>query len=189
MISHIEGKVLHIDLNYSVIAVGGLGYKVSAAPETLSHLKLGQTASLWIHNVIREDADDLYGFIDRDSLAFFELLIGISGIGPKTAIGIMSLATVKTLKSAIASGEPTQLTKISGIGKKNAEKIVLELKDKIDKSAFDPELGGVDDTDTMEALKSLGYQEREIRDVIKKIPQTIKDPGKRVTEALKKLGK
>lgn len=189
MIAHIEGKVLHLDIGFIIVSTGGIGYKIATTPETVSGLKVGQTTSLWIHHAIREDAQDLYGFPNREALGFFQLLITISGIGPKTAMGILNLASLRTLKTAIVSGEPTQLTKIAGIGKKNAEKIVLELRDKIEMTKDQMEQLGIDDTDTVEALKSLGYQDKEIRETLKKISHAVTDPGKRVTAALKLLGK
>lgn len=187
MISYIEGPVLHIGETFAIISANGLGYKVFAAQDTLASLQGKGTCSLWTYLAVRENALDLYGFANQEALAFFELLITISGIGPKTALSILNLANIRTLKSAIVSGDPTRLTKISGIGKKNAEKIVMELKDKVDGDAGD-ENSGTDDTDALEALRSLGYSERESREALKKVPASITETGKRIKDALKRLG-
>jgi Holliday junction DNA helicase RuvA len=105
-----------------------------------------------------------------NELGFFELLITVSGIGPKSAMSILSVASISHLKNAIISGDTTHLVKVSGVGKKNAEKIVLELKDKLSSSGEDFYSSG--DVDVIEALKSLGYGERESRDALKKITGT-----------------
>lgn len=194
MIAHLSGKILHKDLRFCVLSTAdGVGYKVFSTIETLAKLHEGAAASLWIHTVVREDAFDLYGFPDKESLSFFELLITISGIGPKSALGILSAASVSTIKEAIMSGETAYLTKIAGIGKKVAEKIVLELKGKV--GAADEMAGSKHgDVDAIEALKSLGYTHKEARDALQEISEDpklrdLKDPGQKVKAALRILGK
>jgi holliday junction DNA helicase RuvA len=123
MIAKLTGTIAHIDLRYIILDTAGVGYKVfltNDALEYVSHDK-DNTVSLWIYTVVREDSLDLYGFKTRDEQEFFELLISISGIGPKTALGILSTASVDTLKEAIYSGDPSYLTKVSGVGRKSAE--------------------------------------------------------------------
>jgi|SRR3989344_5473504 len=176
MISYLEGKVRHKEGRFVVVDVGGVGYKVFSTETVLSNLKNGSTASLWTYLAVRENALDLYGFREKEVLDFFELLIGISGIGPKTALGVLNVATVKTLRQAVSTSDISYLTKVSGIGKKIAEKIILELRDKFDAEEF----SGTEDNlqneaDVVEALKSLGYQERDAREALKKIS---KDGGK-----------
>jgi Holliday junction DNA helicase RuvA len=188
MISRLEGKIVYVQEKSVVLDVGGMGYKVQLKPDAASGLALGQKISLWTHLVVREDALELFGFLEKDELDFFEILIGISGIGPKSAIGILSLTTIDVLKKAIASGDTSYLTKISGIGKKTAEKIVLELGDKL--RAQGHEAQGKDfreEMDALEALKSLGYSPQEARDALKKVDLEIKDVSERVKEALKIL--
>lgn len=189
MISYLEGTVHHKDLKYAVIlTTSGVGYKVFTTLDTHSQLHEGATAKLWIHSVVREDAFDLYGFIDRDTLAFFELLITISGIGPKSALGILSVASVNTLKEAVISGETAYLTKIAGVGKKVAEKIVLELKGKVVSFEGDG-YSQNSDVDAIEALKALGYSHKEAKDALEEISKDIKDSGEKVRAALRLLGK
>jgi Holliday junction DNA helicase RuvA len=194
MIAHLSGKILHKDLRYCVVSTtDGVGYKVFSTIETLAKLHEGSVVSLWIHSVVREDAFDLYGFPDKESLDFFELLITISGIGPKSALGILSAASVSSIKEAITSGETSYLTKIAGIGKKVAEKIVLELKGKVG-TADENAVSKHGDVDAIEALKALGYTHKEARDALEEIsedPKTreLKDPGEKVRAALRILGK
>lgn len=196
MIGHLKGNILHKDARYVVLDVGGVGYKVGLTAERVRVLKEGSEASFWIHTVVREDALDLYGFEDRETLAFFELLITISGIGPKSALGIMNAAPLSSLKEAVISGETAYLTKISGIGKKIADKIVLELKGKV----FDDGEVGVDtgrgardgDVDALEALKALGYTHKEAREALENLPADIsasKNSAEKVKAALRTLGK
>ncbi len=194
MIGHLEGKIIHKDLRYTLLQTqDGVGYKVFATLDTLSKLHVDAKAGLWIHNVIREDAFDLYGFHDKEYLDFFELLITISGIGPKSALGILNAASVSAIKDAVSTGEIAYLTKISGIGKKVAEKIILELKGKVDPSdgSTSSQSG---DVDAVEALKSLGYTHKEARDALEEIStgaktKEIKDTGEKVKAALRILGK
>lgn len=192
MIAYLRGSVLHKDLRYLIIDTGTVGYKVAAPTDVLNTLSLGQDASLWIHTVVREDALDLYGFLDKETLEFFELLITISGIGPKSALGILSATTITSLKEAVISGETAYLTKISGIGKKIADKIVLELKDKVifttEEAATAGGMTGQSDVDALEALKALGYNHKEARDALENVSRDIKDPGEKVKAALRALG-
>lgn len=190
MIAQLKGTIEHKDLRFLVLDVSGVGYKVFATSDTIESAKIGEVKKYWIHQVVREDAQDLYGFNTKDDQDFFELLIGISGIGPKTALGILNLATLPTLKRAVVSGDSSYLTKVSGIGKKNAEKIVLELKDKLI-AVFDEEenQSAENHNDSLEALKSLGYSEREAREALKKIPANISDTSESVRQALKILSK
>lgn len=144
---------------------------------------------LWIHSHIREDAFDLYGFLDRQELEFFEMLINVSGIGPKGALVILGVAPIETLKRAIGTGDTSYLTKISGIGRKTAEKIVLELRDKISDKVKNIESGTSlqEELDVLEALKSLGYSQNEARGALKKVPQEA-NTNTKIKEALKILG-
>lgn len=192
MIAHITGTIAFRGSTYVVIDVEGVGYKIFSTPETI--LGIGEEnalTTLYTHMAVRETAIDLYGFRNRAELAFFELLITISGIGPKSALGILSVAPVDTLKKAISSGDTSYLTKVSGIGKKNAEKIVLELRDKLtgamSTATSSTELRA--ETDALEALQSLGYSLSEARDALKDIPDDIIGTNKRISEALKRLGR
>ena len=180
MISHLSGTILYIDISHAVIDVSGTGYKVFATANTLDTLKVGEIASLWTHLAVRETALDLYGFLGRQDLSFFELLITISGIGPKTALGILNVASIDTIRNAVFSENTANLVKISGISKKTAEKIVLELRGKLDGALSESEEGYQDDSDTLEALTSLGYSQKDVREALKVVPKHITGTSERV---------
>lgn len=191
MIAQLQGKIVHTELRYIILNVGGVGYKVFTTADIINKLSPEERDNvlLWTYLAVREGALDLYGFLSQKELTFFELLITISGIGPKTALGILNLASVHTLETAIATGDTTHLVKISGVGKKVAEKIVMELKDKVDIET--PDEGGhmKNESDALEALKSLGYSHSEAREALKEVDKGIKETGARVKAALKLLGK
>ncbi|HYF10020.1 MAG TPA: Holliday junction branch migration protein RuvA [Candidatus Paceibacterota bacterium] len=186
MIGYLRGSVLALEEKGLILDVGGVGYRVFAAQDTLAALKKerAKEAALFTYLSVREDALELFGFLTKEELRFFEQLISISGIGPKSALGILSSTSVERLSSAIASGDTGYLTKISGIGRKTAEKIVLELREKM--GNIEESTGLREETDALEALRSLGYGEREIRDALKKIAASA-TTKERIKEALKIL--
>ncbi|MCI0620057.1 Holliday junction branch migration protein RuvA [Candidatus Wolfebacteria bacterium] len=190
MISHITGTLIESTLETIVLDVGGVGYRIHISSDTREHITTttSETTSLWTHLAVRENAMDLYGFVEKAELDFFELLINVPGIGPKSGLAILSLASVETLRQSISSGDTTYLTKVSGIGRKTAEKIVLELKDKL--GALEGE--GRDfkgESDAVEALRSLGYSLKESRDALKQVGPDVVGTEARVRAALKKLGR
>ncbi|PIR57852.1 MAG: Holliday junction branch migration protein RuvA [Parcubacteria group bacterium CG10_big_fil_rev_8_21_14_0_10_38_31] len=191
MITHLTGKIILKGDKFAVLDVNGVGYHVYATFDTLRRLPKDDDGNLsfWTHLYVRENIMELYGFATHSELKFFEMLIGISGIGPKGAMGVLAVAPIDTLRQAIASGDTTYLTKVSGIGKKIADKIVLELKDKLGGSDYSP-VGGMlkDDQDVIEALQSLGYSLNESREALKKIPDDITGTNNRIKEVLKNLG-
>ncbi len=193
MISHLSGTLIFASDRFIVVDVNGVGYKVRVALDTLHALRsvTNKQVSLWTHLVVREDVLDLYGFQNETVLEFFEMLISVSGIGPRSALGVLNVAPVAHLKEAIANGDASALTKVSGIGSKSAQKIILELRDKV---------GGVDgvtiqagalreEHDAIEGLVALGYAEREAREVLKGVPLDIKGTSARIKYALKNLAK
>ncbi|MDD4804773.1 MAG: Holliday junction branch migration protein RuvA [Candidatus Pacebacteria bacterium] len=188
MISKIEGTVWDINEKFVTIGVMGIGFKIYTTSETREVFHKGKTVSIFTHLVVREDALDLYGFLVEEELNFFEMLISISGIGPKTALNVLNISTVSTLKRAISTNDTSHLTKVSGIGKKVAEKIVLELKDKVG-SSDENDISLRDEIDAVEALKALGYSQRDAREALKKVEKNIVKTGDRIKEALKILGK
>jgi holliday junction DNA helicase RuvA len=184
MIAQLQGTVLYVGQHHAVIDVSGVGYKVLASPTTLASLKEGKKAVLLIHTAVREDALDLYGFLHEDERGMFELLLTVSNIGPKSALAILSLADAHTLASAIVKGKASYLTSVSGIGKKTAEKIVMELKDKV--SGFG--MGGVieGDESALEALRGMGYSLKEAREALKRVPDDVVGESARLRKALRK---
>jgi Holliday junction DNA helicase RuvA len=188
MIGHVEGTVRKVAPLYVIISVGGLGYKIATTKQVLSTLRVGESAALWSHLAVREQALDLYGFADEENLHFFELLLTVSGIGPKSALAILDIAAVDTLRNAISSSNALYLTKVSGIGRKTAEKIVLELRDKVGVGSDVTGAALSGDQEAMEAMRSLGYSAQEARDALRKVPAKIEKSGDRLREALKIAG-
>ena len=199
MIGSIKGKIIFKTDKFLIVETGGVGYKINVSPDSISklapRLRSGQkeTSSLvsfWIHTHVREDALELYGFQERSELEFFEMLINISGIGPRSALAILGIASIETLKKAIATSDTSYLTKISGIGKKTAERIVIELRDKIGEEKSGSSLR--EELDALEALKSLGYSQNEAREALKKVSEKNSadiNTNIKIREALKILGK
>ena len=191
MISYIEGKIIFKGERFIVINNGSIGYRVFVGSDVLRKAKKEEIIKLWTHLYVREDAMELYGFLEYAELDFFEILIQISGIGPKSALGVLSVAPLDVLKRAIASGETSYLTQVSGIGKKIAEKIILELKDKMGKVGFGAEENVFlkEEEDVLRALRALGYSYSEAREAIKQLSPNIIGTQERIKEALKILSK
>jgi Holliday junction DNA helicase RuvA len=197
MIATLRGKITELGNRYAVVEVNGIGYKVFVTDDAVHTLKIGTEISFWTHMAVREDAQDLYGFTSKKERDFFQLLITVSGIGPKSALNILSMVSGETLSGAIRAGSVAHLVKVSGIGKKTAEKIVLELKDKMGGftggESGEMTAGMSSDMDAIEALKALGYEADEAREALKKIPAALSgketDTGAKVKAALKELGR
>jgi holliday junction DNA helicase RuvA len=186
MIGSIRGKIILKMEKFLIVETGGVGYKINVSPDVLSKTKkTGDETFLFIHTHVREDTLDLYGFINTEELEFFEMLLNVSGIGPRSALAILSIASIETLRKAIGTGDTSYLTKISGIGRKTAEKIVIELRDKIGEEQSGSSLQ--EELDALVALKSLGYSQNEAREALKKVSVET-DTNTKIREALKILG-
>ena len=187
----LEGKIEFKAEKFVVVNVGGVGYKVFVRLETLQKIpEKGSNVKLWTHQHVREDALELYGFLHFAELELFETLLSVPGIGPKGGLGVLNIAPVDTLKKAIAAGDTSYLTRVSGIGRKTAEKIVLELREKMAGRGISveaPELK--EEADALEALVSLGYSQREAREALAQVPSEIVSVEKKVKEVLKRIGK
>ncbi len=189
MIALLEGKIELKTDKFVILKSGGVGYKVFCGVNTLEKLpSAGAEAKLFTHLYPRENILDLYGFLSFEELEFFEMLISVSGIGPKAGLAVLSIASLRELKASIASGQVSLLTKVSGIGKKMAERVILELGNKILVSGREVSKLVADD-EAVEALVSLGYQQRLAREALKQIPPKVKGIANRLKEALKILGK
>ncbi|MBI4086700.1 Holliday junction branch migration protein RuvA [Candidatus Kaiserbacteria bacterium] len=188
MIRFIRGEVLDIGTFAVTVDVGGIGYLIHT-PSTSGGFAVGEPAAFHTHLAVRENALDLYGFLTTEELDMFLLLIGLPKIGPKSAMLIMSQADVALLRKAALSGDASYLSKISGIGKKSAEKIVMGLREKF--GAEDIALGDYSDTDhdVMDALITLGYSQKESRDALKKMSPELTETNARIKAALKLLGR
>lgn len=177
MIGFLRGKVAGLKTDYCLLDVGGVGYRVFIPNNTRCKLTLNETAMLYTYMNVYQDGITLYGFYTEEEYDVFQLLIGVSGIGPKVALGILSAITVDALCKAIQNKQATLLTKLPGIGKKSAERLILELKDKMALAASDDEAlslsmeGEVADdilSEATAALTALGYSQAEITPVLKK---------------------
>ncbi len=182
MITSLSGTITHVGALFCIVEVSGVGYKVYAHPRTLFTLAEGQQTLLWVHHAVREDAENLFGFLSHAELSFFELLITVSGVGPRSALSILSLLEPAPLAHAIHSGDASSLTRVSGIGKKIAEKLVLELKDKV--APFVDHSQAHDDTDVLEALISMGYTHAHAREAVHTLPDTLVSVPERLKAAL-----
>jgi holliday junction DNA helicase RuvA len=194
MIAYIKGKILNKRKNYLIVDVRDIGYQIYVNPTLFAEVMTGQPIELYLHQYIKEDALDLYGFKSLEELEMFELLISISGVGPKSALGIMGIANADVLSSSIARGDSSLLTKVSGIGRKIAERIVLELRDKIATLSFEHTAEGTQasmsvQSDELDALIALGYSLQQSRDALRQVDPSIVKSGERIREALKMLGK
>ncbi len=191
MISYLEGKILDKNEKFFVVDVSGVGYKIFSHSGILEKIpENGQNVKIWTHLYVREDAMDLYGFLNKEELEFFEILISISGIGPRSALGILEVAPVSSLKQAIVSEDETFFTKVSGIGKKTAQRLILELKSKLSKTVVLEKGGGFKEMgDAFEALVTLGYRQSDVRRVLNELPKDVKSMEAKVREALKRLGR
>ncbi len=190
MIGYLSGTIKAARDNHVILDVQGVGYKVFTLKETIARAGTKEgVCSFWTHMAVREDALDIFGFVHEEELRFFELLLTVPGIGPKSALAVLDIASVETLRSAIASGNAGYLTNVSGIGKKTSEKIVLELKDKVKGGEFASTGALKGDEEALEAMRSLGYSAAEARDVLRKVPPEIETGSARLREALKLLGR
>jgi Holliday junction DNA helicase RuvA len=190
MIASLDGVVTAVSGTALVLEVGGVGYRIYAGPATLSRLTMGSKVKLHTHHLVREDAQALYGFTSTEELAFFELITTVSGVGPKVGLAIVSSRPVPDLQLAILQGDDAVLTAVSGVGKRLAGRIVLELKEKVDAAGGSAVSDGGGEGEVLAALEALGYSSREGRDAARAAVATL-GPGAsledRVKEALQRL--
>ena len=179
MIGFLRGKVAGLLPEYCLLDVAGVGYRVFISAATRGQLRLGEEATLYTHLAVREDALLLYGFSRQEEYEIFQLLISVSGIGPKVALGALSAISVEALCQALRGQQLAQLTKLPGIGKKTAERLILELKDKVRAGEDEDGEDSAGDTFTapggeeriaeaMVALTALGYSAAEIEPVLRR---------------------
>ena len=196
MFYYLEGTVAELEANLAVIDCGGVGYACATTNATLARLKRGSRAKLYTYFNVKEDAMDLYGFFSKNELNSFKMLIGISGVGPKAALAILSANTPEQLALAIVSGDEKALMTAPGIGKKIAQRIILELKDKLAKE----DLSGIQTgkhiaqsgqkmSEALSALMVLGYSQQEIGGALKNIDMENLPLEEIIRQALRKMVK
>lgn len=190
MIASLDGVVTQVSGTDAVIEVGGVGYRVYLGPSTLAGTLTGQRIKLHTHHLVREDVQALYGFKSTEELAFFELITTVSGVGPKVGLAIVSSRPVADLQLAILQGDDAVLTAVSGVGKKLAGRIVLELREKVDAAGSAATSDGGGEAEVVAALEALGYSSREGRDAARAAVASLPPEASledRVKEALQAL--
>jgi len=187
MIYSVSGNILLTGEHFLVVEVGGVGFKVFANAATIgSSPAAGQPVSLFCHLHVQEDALDLYGFLEEGELKFFEQLISVSGVGPKSAISILNIAPLMELLAAVKEGRPDLLSRASGIGRKTAERIIVELKSKVEAKDTGATVKRMEsDADLVEALTALGYRREKVKEALNEVSET--DLSARLKAALKVL--
>ncbi|HHD2751882.1 TPA: Holliday junction branch migration protein RuvA [Clostridium perfringens] len=186
MYEYIRGQFQGINKDYVVIELNNIGYKIFTSGNTISNMpKVSEEVLLYLEQIVREDFIGLYGFTTREELEMFKLLLSINGVGAKAALSLLSISTVNNLKYAIMMGDEKHITRAPGIGKKTAQRIILELKDKLKPDDLVSEEGelieGIDDNtdysfninETLSALVALGYTEKEAQKALEKIDKTL----------------
>ena len=200
MFYYLKGTVAHMGPYLAVIDCGGVGYACRTTNQTQSRLRTGESAKLYTHLNVREDAMELYGFATEEERNCFQLLIGVSGVGPKAALSILSAATPESLAMSVITGDEKTLTLAPGIGKKIAQRIILELKDKLAKGQITTageRYGGTGVTvipenkasEAAAALAVLGYGQAEIGAALKGIDIDALTLEEVIKQALKKMVK
>jgi Holliday junction DNA helicase RuvA len=192
MIGSLRGVVLErTDAGTALIEVAGVGYLVSVTPRTLAELEPGSSVFLYVHHHIREDAQTLFGFLSRDERTTFQVLINTHGIGPALALAILGTHSPSALVDIVATADHGALTLVPGVGKKTAERLLVELRNRLNLRMLDPMPGGGGGStaigDVREALAGLGYGQEEIRDALRELPSTA-DASTLLRDALKLLG-
>lgn len=189
MLYSLTGKLVEAGDNFLVLEIGGIGLKVFTHRRTLSDLPLiGSNLKIFSYLYIREEGSEIYGFLNPQELGFFELLISVSGVGPKSALSVMDVAELKNLLAAIKEERPDLLTRAAGIGRKIGERIILELKGKVRLDESGEAVKRMEsDADLVETLCSLGYRRDEARIALEKAGGSNKKIEDRLRFALKIL--
>ncbi len=193
MIAYLSGKIKYIADDYIILNVNNVGYRIHLTPVAFSKVpEAGEDAEFFIHTYVREDAINLYGFRTFEELDFFKTIIAVAGIGPKAGLGVLSAAGVEEIKKAIAEEDTSLFTRVPGVGKKTAERIILELKSKVDVVAGKKKrrMGGEDYEDAIAALVKLGVSTREAEQALAEVPKEVasQGSGEQVRWVLKNIG-
>lgn len=190
MIAMVEGRVVDRNRDALVIMVGGVGLKVLCPQPTLAAARPGEVIRLYTHLVVREDDLSLIGFAQEEELDLFEKLIGVSGVGPRLGLAVLSFMAPDALRLAIGQEQPDLLARVPGIGKKTAQKIVLELKDRIGAVEVSEGLAALTEADAavIDALTALGYSIVEAQRAVQALPRDVNDIEERLRRALASFG-
>lgn len=189
MIALLEGSIAAVRHDYVIVLTGGVGYKVHLTSYTLGKIAGLTSVRFHIFTNVREDAITLYGFLDEGELVMFELLISVNGVGPKMALGILSVAEPASIRAAVVGKDISILTRISGIGKRTAERILLDLENKVGTLTEEGIKGATEESEVIEALGSMGYAPSEVREAMKLLPPGLVRVEEKIGALLKVLGK
>lgn len=195
MYDYIKGEVVSTEKDMAVIEAGGIGYRIYTTSQSLGYIKAGQTAKLYCHFVVREDAHMLYGFYTTEEREMFVRLTGVSGIGPKAALAVLSTMKISELAAAIITSDETALQKVPGIGKKTAQRIIIDLAEKISTHEI---VGGADmqgephsmgtEAEALAALVALGYNRAEAMRAVSSVKNLGDTTEELILMALKRMG-
>lgn len=191
MIYSVSGKLALKGDNFVVVEAGGLGLKLAVGAGTIKALPAaGATVKVFSYLQVRENGMELYGFLSENELEYFEMLISVSGVGPKSALAILDVAKLNELSAAIKEGRPDLLTRASGIGRKTAERIIIELRTKVQSAKSGSVVEKMEtDSDLVEALSNLGYRHEEARIAVAKVDAKVQGIEARLKAALAILTK
>jgi Holliday junction DNA helicase RuvA len=189
VIGSLRGPVTHTGPDYVVVELGGVGYRVLVAPKIMARVRSGREAHFFVHHLVREDQQALFGFESPEELGFFELLMTVSGVGPRLALAIVGAHAVTRLQLAIVTGDLDLLTSVSGVGRKTAQRIGLELREKMHAAGVAVGPGDTSESDVVAALESLGYTATEARRAAGSVPATDGGLDARIKAALQELAR
>lgn len=193
MLAFLRGTIRAKMHNSIIVELHDIGYRVQVPAPMRERLTVGERVEIYTREVIRDDSRECFGVSTPDALALFDALTSVSGVGPRTALGILSLGESGEIRAAIAREDAAYLSKVVGIGRKTAERVVVELKGKMSEElAMLPatgSTGGASDGDVMDALVALGYKAQEVRDVIRTLPADLPTTEAKLKTALQTLGK
>ena len=189
MIGSVRGRVTHVGADYALVETGGIGYRIVAGPALLGRLRQGSDASVYTHHLVREDQQALFGFASTEELGFFELLMTVSQVGPRLALAITSAHAVTKLQLAVVTDDVDVYTSVSGVGRKTAQRIILELKEKVHAAGIAAGGAAATDSDVVAALESLGYSSTEARRAAGAVAGTKGELDARIKAALQELAR
>lgn len=184
MITYLEGQIKNKGEDFVVLTVNGVGYQIFLSDKVIAGVKEKSQAAFYLHEYLRENSRELYGFFTLAELEFFWRLLDISGVGPRMAQNIIALGSLEDLVKNIEKGNTDYVSQVSGVGRKTAQKVIIELKGKLDLSTAEEE-----DQEVIQALKNLGYSQAQAREAVRKVSKEVKDTGDKVREALRYLSK
>lgn len=189
MIGYLQGTIRTVEDASLIVVCGGVGYRVHVTSAVLHRTSVGETLELFVHQHVREDGNELYGFLEHDELELFEQILGVSGVGPRLGLALLGLSAVPKLRAAIVAADVGHLTKVSGIGTKTAERIIVDLREKLGgRSGSLPPLRD-EDIDAVDVLTRLGYTQKEARDALRHIADDVTGVEARVRAALSGIGR